>query len=94
VKKPALYTAAGVDHDFNFLTSMVSKISREEKSAVQPPGATTAKWRRKRGDVFWARAKDMGLIVHRAPFGLSREKENRSRYIGKYVNVLSLFVNS
>jgi hypothetical protein len=94
VKKSALYTPAGVDHDFNFLTSVISKVSRnEEDSTVRRYRAITSPWRKKRADEFWERIKDMGLTIHRAPLGLSREKKNRTRYIRKYVNILFFWVS-
>jgi hypothetical protein len=85
VKKAALFTPSGVDHDFNFLSSVISKVSQNEQDTIVWRARTiTSQWRRKRADEFWQRVKDMGLTVHCAPIGLSREKKNRTQYIRKY----------
>jgi hypothetical protein len=89
VKKSALYTPAGVDHDFNFLASVISDVSKNEQDTnVWRHRAITTLWRRKRRDEYWKMIRGMGLTVHCAPVGLSRESKNRSRYIQKYGNIL------
>jgi hypothetical protein len=88
VKKSALYTPAGVDHDFNFLSSVIMNVSKTEQDPTVWRNRTIASmWRRKRADEFWQRVKNMGLTIHHAPMGISRARKNYTRYIRKCVHV-------
>jgi hypothetical protein len=83
MKKTQLATPAGIDHDFNYLTSIERKLERSERhvegsdfgnaSALQidAPGRKS-----KITDQHLAAA---GVTVIRAPKGLSRQKVNRTR---------------
>lgn len=75
VKKARLATAAGIDHDFNFLTGIErgldgSKLPQHERA-------------RGFGRDMRKRMEEGRVIVERAPTGLSRSKMNRTGWDGK-----------
>jgi len=98
VKKSQLATAAGVDHDYNFLskieraidqpTALVSKADQssrnEENKTLQTAGRSNAEKKRWNADGTLVRyLHDNRIRVDRAPTGLSRQKANMTRYLQK-----------
>lgn len=74
-------TPAGIDHDFNFLTGVergLEKAEREvnDRLGLGPASDLRAKPRNFLSDSHYAAA---GVEVIRAPKGLSRQKENKTR---------------
>jgi hypothetical protein len=84
VKKSHLATPAGLDHDFNFLTSIERGLEKAERKVngeglgALPPEVRKAARKREVSDRQYAA---VGVTVIRAPKGLSREREN-----GTYLN--------
>jgi hypothetical protein len=65
VKKSQLATPAGIDHDYNFLTSIERGLEKARRAAKG----------RQASDQHFAVA---GVAVIRAPKGLSRQKDNKT----------------
>ncbi|KAF2661274.1 hypothetical protein K491DRAFT_748221 [Lophiostoma macrostomum CBS 122681] len=81
VKKSQLATPAGIDHDFNFLTSVERSLEKAERH-VNDSGLSSASSDVRKGlrrsevnDGHFAAA---GVTVVRAPKGLSRHKDNNT----------------
>ncbi|KAF2735508.1 hypothetical protein EJ04DRAFT_195988 [Polyplosphaeria fusca] len=84
VKKSSLATPAGIDHDFNYLTSIereVEKAGRQiEDRGLGPPPPRTGP---RKGEISDAQFEAIGVHVIRAPKGLSRQRENKTRRSGR-----------
>lgn len=81
MKKSQLATPAGIDHDYNFLTGIERGIERAEK---QVEGGAFGTPSDPRHDATARGPTDQqflaaGVTVIRAPKGLSRQKENKTR---------------
>jgi hypothetical protein len=91
-----LATPAGIDHDYNFLHGIEHRIERSEKTIVDDRGlvgreelerARNGEGRRKGkrneapGAVLIDKAlMNMGIVVHRAPTGMQRNRENATNW--------------
>lgn len=78
MKKSQLTTPAGIDHDFNFLTSIergLEKAEREASGSGLGAASSDVRTVRKVGAGRYAAA---GVTVIPAPKGLSRQKENNT----------------
>ena len=83
MKKAQLYTASGVDHDFNFITGIEEKASTAERLVSE---ATADQWHTPKRQYALATAlQRTGVRVEKAPKGLSRQLQNRTRWAHKYV---------
>jgi len=85
IKKSQLVTPAGIDHDFNFITSVERGLERAERE-VNGRGLGAAPEVRKearRGEVSARDFSAAGVTVVRAPKGLSRQKENKTHRSGQ-----------
>ncbi|KAF2813347.1 uncharacterized protein BDZ99DRAFT_556893 [Mytilinidion resinicola] len=85
VKKNKLHTAAGVDHDYNFIAGIergLDKVDRlMEESSIGAVNRSTKL--PGRNSNFEKRIQEAGVIIDRAPAGMSREKNNRTRISNK-----------
>ena len=94
VRNPAAYkkrrdleTPSSIDQDFNFITGVERSVQRaddqllERGSDLIPAGIRRPFEPRKTR--FDEAAREAGVTVKRAPSGLSRAKENRSRWDGQ-----------
>lgn len=92
MQKSSLATPAGVDHDFNFITSIERSVaraeqyaealgagSREEKIASRPQEAATRLYHR--------HLLDADVNVKRVPSGMVRAKENKSNLSRRYSQI-------
>jgi hypothetical protein len=83
ITKGQLFTAEAIDHDFNFLSSIERKVTEADghgnvvSEKVRMP-RRSKKWR---NVAFWNAVRNANVHVHRAPSGISREKENKSRLL-------------
>ncbi|KAF2496252.1 hypothetical protein BU16DRAFT_371373 [Lophium mytilinum] len=81
VKKNQLATAAGIDHDYNFIAGIergLDKVDRlmEESSIGAVERSTKMPGRNSN---FEKRMQEAGVVVDRAPAGMSRERNNHTR---------------
>lgn len=81
MKKSQLATPAGIDHDYNFLTGIERGLEKAEKQLEATELGRSPDPRGNGGgrlptDQHFA---DAGVSVIRAPKGLSRQKENKTR---------------
>lgn len=95
IKRSDLATPAGIDRDFNFLTTIEREIEGAEKDAesrgvqLTDNGARGASRREynsghRKGEVNVQRAiETTGVIVDRAPKGMVRSKENSTHWHNK-----------
>ena len=74
-------TPKGIDHDYNFLSSIERNLEKAEKVAgatAESPhedGLFIIKW----SGVYYGKLEHAaGLTIIRAPKGMSRQKENKS----------------
>lgn len=94
MKKSQLATPAGIDHDFNFLTSIERGLEKAERqvqthSAGSPSDPRHDANIRQPSDQHFAMA---GVTVIRAPKGLSRQKENKTHRNKRFVCIPEILV--
>jgi hypothetical protein len=99
VKRADLATPEGIDHDFNFLTSIERNLDRAERDAerrgldVQEGHHENRKsWKERglsgpvKGETQMRTAlQECGVVVQRAPKGMARAKQNRTQWHKKFV---------
>lgn len=94
IKQKDLATPKSIDHDYNYLTSIEREIDQAEKNAtsrgfilgneVRPKGQQFEK-----GELNVKTALERcGVIVARAPKGMSRSKQNATQWAKRYVSAL------
>ncbi|PVI03834.1 hypothetical protein DM02DRAFT_611954 [Periconia macrospinosa] len=77
VKRSQLETPAGIDHDFNFLTSIERGLQRAERVENTTSGSASAlQHGGNRRKISNQQLEAAGVAVIRAPQGLSRQKQN------------------
>ncbi|KAF2832978.1 hypothetical protein CC86DRAFT_338026 [Ophiobolus disseminans] len=83
IKKSELVTSAGIDHDFNFLTSIERNIQKAEKAITEdnedssmPPKSWSQ--HSQKDHIIYQHLEATGVRIIRAPKGMSRQKENKS----------------
>ena len=87
IKKSQLETPSGFDHDYNFLSGLMGKVSRgdehlENRDIEGQEGDPAPR----RNGKFWDSVREIGLAISQAPVGMSRQRANRSRWGNRYVN--------
>lgn len=93
MKKSQLATPKGIDHDYNYLTSIERQIDSAERDAkyrgfiIDNGNTDHGNWRAKgldgpkKGEEPLRRATERcGVIIERAPEGMSRRKQNVTRW--------------
>ncbi|KAF2120693.1 hypothetical protein BDV96DRAFT_272286 [Lophiotrema nucula] len=85
VKRSQLATPAGIDHDFNFLTSIERGVEKAERYVDEKELDGTPEVRRgpRKLEVLRKQYADAGVEVVHAPKGLSRHRENKTRRSNK-----------
>lgn len=89
VPKSTLATAGGIDRDYNFLTGVERSIDRADKETSERGVSLTGqgkagfekRWHDKGALARYLR--DHGIVVHKAPIGMARQKANQTRFIQK-----------
>ena len=89
MKRSHLATPRGIDHDYNYLTSIERQLDTAERDAnyrgliIHDATATSGNWKAKRldgpkkGEEPMRKAFERcGVIVERAPNGMSRRRHN------------------
>ncbi|KAG9856323.1 hypothetical protein KCU98_g1493, partial [Aureobasidium melanogenum] len=89
IPKSSLQTAGGIDRDYNFLSGLERNLSRADKETSERGVALDGKGK----PVFQKRWHDNGalgkylrthgIVVHKAPIGMARQKANQTRFIQK-----------
>jgi hypothetical protein len=74
--KAKIYTAEGIDHDYNFISSIEKQI--ENGTRIQPP---LTHYHEHRGTGYWQLMKKLGINVIDAPRGMSRENLCKSHRV-------------
>ena len=98
IKRSDLATPKGIDHDYNYLTSIERQLDNAEREAtgrgflLQDQDDERPGWRRegldgpKKGEMpTKAAIEKCGAIVERAPEGMARRKQNATFWDRKYV---------
>lgn len=89
MKRADLATAKGIDHDYNYLTSIERVFDRAEKDAISR-GVVLEEERRRskqpvKGEIqFNAALERCGVDVVKAPKGMTRSKQNQTICSKKY----------
>ncbi|KAI4721614.1 hypothetical protein E4T48_02136 [Aureobasidium sp. EXF-10727] len=89
IPKSSLQTAGGIDRDYNFLSGVERNISRAEtetsERGVSLDGKGKAVFQKRWHDngALGKYLRDNGVVVHRAPIGMARQKANQTRFIAK-----------
>ncbi|KAH0343047.1 hypothetical protein KCU83_g8988, partial [Aureobasidium melanogenum] len=89
VSKSTLQTAGGIDRDYNFLSGLERNIDRADKETSERGVALDGKGKpifQKRWHDNGALGKylrEHGIVVHKAPIGMARQKANQTRLIQK-----------
>lgn len=89
VSKSSLQTAGGIDRDYNFLSGLERNISRADQETSERGVALDGKGKpvfQKRWHDNGALGKylrEHGIVVHKAPIGMARQKANQTRFIQK-----------
>lgn len=86
VKKDQLTTPAGIDHDYNFLTSIERGVDRAEElvSDLGPVETTKGRTPLKKWEVSDKHYAAVGVTVVKAPKGMSRQKQNNTHRSKRY----------
>ncbi|KAG9685830.1 hypothetical protein KCU95_g12662, partial [Aureobasidium melanogenum] len=89
VSKSSLQTAGGIDRDYNFLSGLERNLSRADKETSERGVSLDGKGK----PIFQKRwhdngalgkyLKEYGIVVHKAPIGMARQKANQTRFIQK-----------
>ncbi|KAH0267121.1 hypothetical protein KCU91_g10311, partial [Aureobasidium melanogenum] len=89
IPKSSLQTAGGIDRDYNFLSGLERNLDRAEKQTSERGVSLDGKGK----PVFQKRWHDNGalgkylrthgIVVHKAPIGMARQKANQTRFIQK-----------
>lgn len=90
IKQKDLATPKGIDHDYNYLTSIERELDHADKNATSRGIVLEEAARRKgyieKGEVNLKKAIEAcGVIVVKAPKGMSRNKQNNTQVTKKYV---------
>ncbi|CAD0110933.1 unnamed protein product [Aureobasidium uvarum] len=89
ISKSSLQTAGGIDRDYNFLSGVERNISRADKETsergVSLDGKGKAVFQKRWHDngALGKYLRDNGVVVHKAPIGMARQKANQTRFIAK-----------
>ncbi|KAH0367941.1 hypothetical protein KCU65_g4270, partial [Aureobasidium melanogenum] len=89
VSKSTLQTAGGIDRDYNFLSGVERNLSRADAETTSRGVSLDGKAKpifQKRWHDNGALGKylrDNGIVVHKAPIGMARQKANQTRFIQK-----------
>ena len=83
VKQKDLATPKGIDHDYNYLTSIERELDRAEREATSRgvilADSSDRKANKKRGEAsLEAAVEKCGAVVVKAPKGMSRSKQNET----------------
>ncbi len=83
MKRSDLATPKGIDHDYNYLTSIEREFDRAEKDALSRGLVLEEDGRRKKQPVkgetqFNAAIERCGVLVEKAPKGMTRSKQNET----------------
>jgi hypothetical protein len=81
VKRNELATPAGIDHDFNFITGVERGLDRLERDRTERGLGTPANVRTasRKTEAIDRQSAAAGITVIRAPKGLSRRRDNKTR---------------
>lgn len=83
VTKTKLVTPSGVDHDYNFISGIERAVERssDDVEARKIGGDPSGKHRLPTpGSNLEKRIRETGVIVERAPVGMTRQKQNNTRW--------------
>ncbi|OCL07267.1 hypothetical protein AOQ84DRAFT_432231 [Glonium stellatum] len=82
VKRSQLATSAGIDHDYNFIVGIERGVDRAEREAIERGIGISDESRQgpTSGSNYEKHLQDAGVIIDRAPKGMSREKSNNTRF--------------
>jgi len=88
VRKSKLATPAGVDHDYNFIAGIERAFDgaerRLEESGLQANNSTGKA--QKRENALRQAVSRSEIIVEKAPLGMTRQKQNRTHWLPRYVS--------
>ncbi|KAI4854213.1 hypothetical protein E4T44_00321 [Aureobasidium sp. EXF-8845] len=89
IPKSTLQTSSGIDRDYNFLSGLERNIDRADKETsgrgVALDGKGKAMFQKRWHDngALGRYLRDNGIVVHKAPIGMARQKANQTRFIAK-----------
>ncbi|THY30695.1 hypothetical protein D6D00_02814 [Aureobasidium pullulans] len=89
VSKSALATAGGIDRDYNFLSGLERNIDRADKETTERGvslsghGKPVFQKRWHDNGALGKYLRENGIMVHKAPIGMARQKANQTRFIQK-----------
>ena len=89
ISKSSLQTSSGIDRDYNFLSGLERNIDRADKEtsergvALDGKGKAVFQKRWHDNGALGKYLRDNGIVVHKAPIGMARQKANQTRFIAK-----------
>jgi hypothetical protein len=89
IPKSTLQTSSGIDRDYNFLSGLERNIDRADKEtsergvALDGKGKAVFQKRWHDNGALGRYLRDNGIVVHKAPIGMARQKANQTRFIAK-----------
>jgi hypothetical protein len=89
IPKSTLQTSSGIDRDYNFLSGLERNIDRADKEtsergvALDGKGKAVFQKRWNDNGALGRYLRDNGIVVHKAPIGMARQKANQTRFIPK-----------
>jgi hypothetical protein len=89
IPKSTLQTSSGIDRDYNFLSGLERNIDRADKEtsergvALDGKGKAVFQKRWHDNGALGRYLRDNGVVVHKAPIGMARQKANQTRFIAK-----------
>ena len=90
MSKSQLATPTGLDRDYNFISNIASAVDRaghdqnDRGIAGKRPGLDSKRQINARGPPLQKALRDADIKVHRAPLGMSRQRQNDTKWDTKY----------
>ncbi|OCK87256.1 uncharacterized protein K441DRAFT_360382 [Cenococcum geophilum 1.58] len=82
VKRSQLATPAGIDHDYNFIAGIERGVDRAEREVIERGISSNDEGRKgpTSGSNYEKHLQDAGVIIDKAPKGMSRERSNNTHF--------------
>ena len=91
LKRSELATPKGIDHDYNFISGIERKLDSADRDAAfrgvvlhEYDGAASRRGHAKGVEQLRKEIVDLGVVIRQAPKGMSRSKQNTTKWNNQY----------